>query len=384
MTNQFPRLSYANAFNEFYKAADAHSGTHNASGFGKNTPTTQDANYLDSRGPGRRDTTKAAFHNGTVQESGFQTRTNENAYGIYDLSGNVTEWMTDPGEAGFLDDRACYGGSWMFDLPGVNERFYVPPYFTDSFRGFRVVTTARTDEMHIVRIPFRLCVCGYGVGAGCGRAEEAEGAAKTGIGLKESEGKGLEVVVPGFGHEGTVGTGPSISASSESVIGLPASIGGGSSSSSSSAAVGESPGDDGTGFALVKMCFNNQSIDVPFGDVNSFLMQGAQLGRCLPEILANNLPLRICHVPPNDPGNPQTIIINANAWPAHQANHACDYIGSCPNNFPVSPFDVQVCFCPPGTDPTSAVSMWIPQASFQAFISSSNGYYGVCVNDPSL
>ena len=145
--------------------------------------------------------------------------------------------------------------------------------------------------------------------------------------------------------------------------------------------IGESPGDDLAGFALVKMCFNDQTIDVPFGDVNDFLMQGAQLGRCLPEILANNLPLRICHVPPGDPDSPQTIIINANAWPIHRDNHACDYIGSCPDDFPTSPFDVQVCFCPPGTDPTNAVTQWIPQSDFEAFVASSNGYFGICAQD---
>jgi len=372
MTNQLGRLSFANAFNEFYKAATHHAGSNNNYGFGRSAYRAGDANFLDARGPGRRDTTKAGFYDGSTQESGFQTTTNDNMFGIYDLSGNVTEWLSDPGQAGSIADRACYGGSWMFDLPRADNRFYVPPYFTDNFRGFRVVSTVDSEEMHIVRIPFRLCICGYGVGAGCERGEGAE--SKEGaIGKEEKTGKSLEVGVGQLGHQGTVGRPISTSSSSSSSSGGGGGGGGGGA--------GESPGDDLSNFALIKMCFNDQTIDVPFGDVNTFLMQGAQIGRCLPEILANNLPLRICHVPTGNPSSPQTIIINANAWLAHQANHACDYIGTCPNEFPTSPFDVQVCFCPPGTDPTNAASLWIPQANFEAFITSSNGYYGVCANE---
>lgn len=37
--------------------------------------------------------------------------------------------------------------------------------------------------------------------------------------------------------------------------------------------------------------------------------------------------ITICHIPPGNPSNPQTITISVNAWPAHQAHG--DYVGTC-------------------------------------------------------
>ncbi|MDE0838597.1 MAG: SUMF1/EgtB/PvdO family nonheme iron enzyme [Kiritimatiellae bacterium] len=96
-------------------------------------------------------------------------KTTNGTYGIGDLSGNVEEWLVDPGTAGSLDTRACYGGSWLFPLPTVDQRFFVHPYFTDNFRGFRVTSTVADEEMHVIRLPMRICICGYGVGPGSGR-----------------------------------------------------------------------------------------------------------------------------------------------------------------------------------------------------------------------
>lgn len=42
---------------------------------------------------------------------------------------------------------------------------------------------------------------------------------------------------------------------------------------------------------------------------------------------ANPQWVTICHIPPGNPGNPQTITINVNAWPAHQAHG--DSQGAC-------------------------------------------------------
>ncbi|MGQ9662435.1 MAG: DUF7948 domain-containing protein [Kiritimatiellia bacterium] len=165
-----PTNSYPNPFNEFYKAA-AWSGTTNFPyGFGRESTTAGDANYLDET-PGRiHDTTPAGFFDGSDHAGVYQTRTNENFYGIHDLSGNVSEWLTDPGRTGSLNDRACYGGSWLFNLTRVSQRFYVHPHFTDRFRGFRVVTTAMARDRLLVRVPYRVCLCGVGTGPGCGPA----------------------------------------------------------------------------------------------------------------------------------------------------------------------------------------------------------------------
>jgi len=40
----------------------------------------------------------------------------------------------------------------------------------------------------------------------------------------------------------------------------------------------------------------------------------------------------ICHVPPGNPDNPQTLCVGVAAVPAHLANHAGDHLGACAGN----------------------------------------------------
>ena len=118
------RASTASAFNEFYKAAawDTNDQVNRTYGFGRDTIDHMDAN-------GKRldpsdifdllpddpfeagvdpDTTPVGFYDGTLWQRSdwnwpdhtamfdtFQTRANENSYGIFDLSGNVREWIQD-------------------------------------------------------------------------------------------------------------------------------------------------------------------------------------------------------------------------------------------------------------------------------------------------
>jgi hypothetical protein len=165
--------SWPNPFNEFYKAA-AWTGVSNAwYGFGRNTATARDANYLNSGALAVNDTTPVGFYDGTSHGGLFRTHTNRNAYGLFDMSGNVSEWLTDPGVSGSLKSRACYGGSWMFALPRIDRRFHVAPFFTDGFRGFRVSSTYGEGDRFLVRIPIHACVCGYGTGPGCEAAVPA-------------------------------------------------------------------------------------------------------------------------------------------------------------------------------------------------------------------
>ena len=44
---------------------------------------------------------------------------------------------------------------------------------------------------------------------------------------------------------------------------------------------------------------------------------------------ANNPKVYLCHVPPGNPNNPQTLNISINAVPAHLGNHAGDRLGAC-------------------------------------------------------
>jgi formylglycine-generating enzyme required for sulfatase activity len=166
--------SFANPFNEFYKAAAWNGRSNTVFGFGRSEIDARDANFLDSGALSWHDTTPVGYYDGSSHGGVFQTRTNENPFGIYDLSGNVTEWLSDPGQANSPLDRACYGGSWLFAMSALHERQFVHPYFTDNFRGFRIVTMAPAGEMYVVRTPYRICLCGAGVGEGCGRAHAEE------------------------------------------------------------------------------------------------------------------------------------------------------------------------------------------------------------------
>jgi formylglycine-generating enzyme required for sulfatase activity len=151
-----------NPFNEFYKAGAWGGRSNVVYGFGRDLAVPGDANYLDSGALLRHDTTPVGFFNGSNRTESVQTRTNENLYGIFDLSGNITEWLTDLGYTNSMADRACYGGSWRFELSRLTDRFYVSPFFTDSFVGFRVVTTASDQDLFLIRIPYRICLCGWG------------------------------------------------------------------------------------------------------------------------------------------------------------------------------------------------------------------------------
>ena len=66
----------------------------------------------------------------------------------------------------------------MFTMPKASERFYVHPHFTDGFRGFRVTSMQSNAKMFMIRLPYRICLCGKGVGPGCG--EGAAGDAEVG------------------------------------------------------------------------------------------------------------------------------------------------------------------------------------------------------------
>jgi formylglycine-generating enzyme required for sulfatase activity len=158
--------SFVNPFNEMLKAGSWNAKTNVAYGCGRSVLDARDANYLDSGASAWHDTTPGGYYDGTSHDGVFQTRTNENLFGIYDLSGNVNEWMTDPGCEGSPLDRACYGGSWLFEMPRLSQRQFVHPFFTDRFRGFRVVSVASGPALHIARIPYRLCLCSRGVETG--------------------------------------------------------------------------------------------------------------------------------------------------------------------------------------------------------------------------
>ncbi len=169
--------SWANPYNEFYKTSAWNGETNLPYAFGRSDLTSSDANFLDGGGHPIYDTTPVGFHDGIEYSNVlYRTEINENHYGIHDASGNISEWLVDPGKKSSLKSRACYGGSWIFGALSASQRFHVPPHFSNEFRGFRMVSTQSNKDMFMIRIPYKICLCGRGTGPGCGTeaAIEAE------------------------------------------------------------------------------------------------------------------------------------------------------------------------------------------------------------------
>jgi hypothetical protein len=175
MDNCHSTNSLANPFNEFYKAATWLGKTNVLYGYGRNEVVVGDANFRVTSGTSKPDTFPVGFFNGSDHDGQYQTHTNENLYGIFDLSGNVSEWVTDIGITNSSLTRAEYGGSWMKTLPTIKTRTVTRPYETSTARGFRVNTMLSDDnDMFLVRIPYYICLCGYQKRAGREGEEEGE------------------------------------------------------------------------------------------------------------------------------------------------------------------------------------------------------------------
>ena len=83
---------------------------------------------------------------------------------------------------------------------------------------------------------------------------------------------------------------------------------------------------------MITVCYNNQTIQVSQSAWNALQAAGATQGPC--KLVAKDI--QICHIPPGNPGAPQTLTIAQTDWPSHQAHG--DVMGAC------SPETVTLCF----------------------------------------
>ncbi len=128
-------------FNEFVKAGGWMGHTNVLYGYGRNTFTNSDANVLDTAMQTGANTLPVGYFNGLNPLLDARTHLNENYYGIFDLSGNVSEWVNDPARAGVPDARSVCGGSYGDRIQPLAVDRIVPPHACESFGGFRPTTT---------------------------------------------------------------------------------------------------------------------------------------------------------------------------------------------------------------------------------------------------
>ena len=167
--NSDPSTDLPDAYNEWYKAAAWNDtlGQNTIYGFGRDELEGADANFECSGDPVEDPddctmggTTPVGFFDGTVynsdgspdedqvpDEGDFETGPDANGFGLFDMTGNVHQWIqgywTPPGDN---DGRTLRGGGW--DVPSsaphlqtASRQLWTPPDAAFDAVGFRVVRT---------------------------------------------------------------------------------------------------------------------------------------------------------------------------------------------------------------------------------------------------
>lgn len=147
--NANPAQDTADGFNEWFKGAawNVSSNQNSNFGFGRNALTAMDANYLNSGDPFDNGSTPVGYYGGPNSTPTFPTSANANSFGMYDMTGNVYQWILGRYNlnANSINFRTIRGGSWNDNVSSsvhrTTSRTFTTPGLTDALVGFRVVRT---------------------------------------------------------------------------------------------------------------------------------------------------------------------------------------------------------------------------------------------------
>jgi len=138
---------------------------------------------------------------------------------------------------------------------------------------------------------------------------------------------------------------------------------------------------------------NPQTIEIPLSAWPAHQAHGDVLGPCVIEEPIeednSNQPeqkITICHIPPGNNGNPQTIEIPLSAWPAHQAHG--DVLGPCVIEEPIEEDNsnqpeqkITICHIPPGNN-GNPQTIEIPLSAWPAH-QAHGDVLGPCAEEPA-
>ena len=144
--NSRPENDAADAYNEWYKAAAWNEtlGRNTLYGFGRDSLFGADANFRASGDPMDEGSTPVGYFDGSIKGASFATTANENTFGVFDMTGNVIEWLQGrySGEPGSLGSRTLRGGGWNNSISSASlkttGRLHVGASFVSNEIGFRV------------------------------------------------------------------------------------------------------------------------------------------------------------------------------------------------------------------------------------------------------
>jgi len=145
-------VDFADGYNEWYKAAAWNSvlARNTVYGCGRDTLTGADANYKNSGDPFDNSTTPVGYYDGSNHGGSFTTNANANTFQLFDMSGNVYQWLQGRYTPGSFAVRTVRGGSYSTVHPptgseslATNRRNFADPRSTLAQIGFRVVRALR-------------------------------------------------------------------------------------------------------------------------------------------------------------------------------------------------------------------------------------------------